>query len=46
MSSGMLWHIHGSCSQQTKGRAFTGIQYKVCCNVDRLYFYSGAKRLK
>lgn len=46
MSFGMLWCIHGSRSQQTKGRALVGVQHKVCCNTDRLYLYSGAERLK
>lgn len=46
MSFGMLWCIHGSCSQQTKGRGLAGIQHKVCRNIDRLYLYSGAKGLK
>lgn len=46
MSSGTLWCIHGSRSQQTKGRALAGIQHEVCGNTDRLYLYSGAERFK
>lgn len=44
MSFGMLWCIHGLCSQQTKGRALVGAQPAVCRNTHRLYLSGGAER--